>query len=416
MRSFWVLLAILAAALAWLLRVPVPDGLAEPWKYRMFVAYSSIPVLAGRLNAYFHPDSENAYIQAVRAVRNIPNFPLPSEVPGSNIRSKVTDFDGVRVRVYETIVKGKSSLPGLIFIHGGGFALGSADSYDKFARGLAERLDMFVVSIDYRLSPEHPFPAGLDDCLAATRYLLRHASEFGLDSKRIGISGDSAGGQLSAVVTQIIHDDDSLPDLKLQVLVYPATQTMDFQTPSYQKYDEAFGDQGILPAKRVAAFCSMYHQGRLDPAYIGQLVSNQHYRASSGENTTFLKYISHDIIPESKRKQVVNYVSPAQCSNDAGNATFWRFIERTYLDPRWAPLFREDLTGLPPAFIATCGFDSVRDDGIFYANRLEAAGVKTTWKDYESGFHAVMYVLYPFKFHVGEEMTVDFVSFVKHNI
>ncbi|XP_071505769.1 arylacetamide deacetylase-like [Diadema antillarum] len=415
MKSPWILLAISGAALAFLLRIPVPDGLAEPWKYRMLVAYMSVSTLAGKISTYVHPDNENAYIQTVRAVRDMQNYPMPFEVPGSNIRSKVTNFDGVRVRVYETIKRGKESLPGMIYIHGGGYALGSADGYDRFTRYLSERLDMFVMSIDYRLSPEHPFPAGLEDCLAATRYLLRHASEFGLDPARIGISGDSAGGHLSAVISQIIHDDDSTPDLKLQVLIYPATQSMDFQTPSYQRYAEDFGNQGILPATRVAAFYSMYHIGRADPLYIHQLISNQHLTASFKDSSRFMKYLNHDVIPEAIRAKTKSYVTPAQ-RMDAGNSTLWESLARLYLDPRWTPLFREDMTGLPSAFIATCGFDSIRDDGIFYAKRLEAAGVETKWKNYESGFHRVMHISHPFWFQVGEEITTDFVNFVKEKI
>ena len=91
-------------------------------------------------------------------------------------------------------------------------------------------------------------------------------------------------------------------------------------------------------------------------------------------------------------------------------------MKESLINPKIAPLFRENLSGPPHAFIQTYGFDSIRDDGIFYAKRLEKAGVKTTWKHYESGFHVVMFLNSLFWFDVGDHMTQDVANFIKRNI
>ncbi|XP_030837413.1 neutral cholesterol ester hydrolase 1 [Strongylocentrotus purpuratus] len=405
---------LFGAFLAFVLRTPVPEGLGEPWKYRLLIATMSLQALSARIRAYFQPDNPHAYIQALRSIRDLTNQPSPSEIKGSNIRSKVTTFDGVRVRLYEPIKKEDSLQPALIFIHGGGNALGSPDGYDRLTRLIAERLNVVVVSIDYRLSPEHLFPAGHLDCLRATSWFLRNADQdFSVDTSRVAISGDSAGGHLSATVSQAIHDDQTLPNLKLQILIYPVTQSLDLLTPSYQKYDQDFGDEGVLPRKRVAAFTSMHHLGRSDPLYMQQILSNEHIIEEFRLNSPYLRYVDHDVIPTELRKETRLYLPPRQ---GPGNESLWNQIKGTYLDPRWSPLLREDLSGLPQAFVTTCGFDSIRDDGIFYAKRLEAAGVKTKWKHYPSAFHGVMFLSNFFWFQVGEEMTKDMVEFIQNNI
>ncbi|XP_041482300.1 arylacetamide deacetylase-like [Lytechinus variegatus] len=404
---------LFGAFLAFLLHTPVPDGLTEPWKYRLLIATMTVQALLAKTIAYFQSDSPRAYIQASRYILALTNVPSPSEVKGSNIRSKVTTFDGVRVRLYELIKKKEFLQPALIYIHGGGYVFNSPDTYDRLTRDLSERLNMVVVSIDYRLAPEHPFPAGHLDCLHATSWFLRNAQDFGVDANRVAISGDSAGGIFSATVSQVIHDDPTLPNLKLQILVYPATQILDFLTPSYQKYDQDFGDGGVLPRKRVAAFLSMYDLGRLDQLYMQQVLSNEHITKEFRLNSPFMGYVDHSVIPSELREKTRIYIPPKQ---GPGNESLWRQVKGKYLDARFKPLIREDLSGLPQAFVATCGFDGVRDDGIFYAKRLEEAGVKTHWKHYPSAFHGVMFINNFIWFQVGEEMRKDIVEFVQKNV
>lgn len=121
------------------------------------------------------------------------------------------------VRIYRP--SASASLPVLVYFHGGGWVMGGLDSHDATCRQLAVDVGCVVVSADYRLAPEHPFPAAIDDAMTATSWVAEHASEIGGDRSRIAVAGDSAGGNLAAVVAQLTHED-ALP-LVFQLLVYP---------------------------------------------------------------------------------------------------------------------------------------------------------------------------------------------------
>ena len=112
--------------------------------------------------------------------------------------------------------------PALVFFHGGGWVIGDLDSHDVVCRQLAVEGALIVISVDYRLAPEHKFPAATDDAIAATKWIAAHARELGIDASRLAIGGDSAGGNLAAVVALAARDGDG-PAISGQVLIYPAT-------------------------------------------------------------------------------------------------------------------------------------------------------------------------------------------------
>lgn len=123
--------------------------------------------------------------------------------------------------------------PGIVYFHGGGWVTGSVATHDNLCRRLAHLTQCRVVSVDYRLAPEHPFPAAADDAVNAARFVLSHAAEFGMDPERIAIAGESAGGNLSAVVALETRNDPRRP--RLQVLIYPALD-MTCATDSYRTF------------------------------------------------------------------------------------------------------------------------------------------------------------------------------------
>jgi acetyl esterase len=138
----------------------------------------------------------------------------------------------IPVRIYTPTPD--SGLPGLVYFHGGGFVLGTLNSADRPCRDLAHLAGRVVVSVDYRLAPEHPFPAAVDDAFAATKYVIENASEFGIDASQVAVGGESAGGNLAAV-TAIRCRQRGAPALTFQLLIYPQVDFTD-DSPSMREF------------------------------------------------------------------------------------------------------------------------------------------------------------------------------------
>jgi acetyl esterase len=130
------------------------------------------------------------------------------------------------------------NLPLIVFYHGGGWVLGNIITHDAYCRRLATASGAIVASVDYRLAPEHKYPAAFDDSYAAVRYLVDNATEFGADPQRIAVAGDSAGGNLAAAVA-LAARDAGRPTIALQVLLYPVID-YNFHTPSYLECGEGY--------------------------------------------------------------------------------------------------------------------------------------------------------------------------------
>jgi len=160
----------------------------------------------------------------------------------------------IRARLYvparsETL---KKAPPVLVYFHGGGWVIGDLETHDTLCRQLAVAAGIAVVSVDYRLAPEHPFPAAVDDAITATYWVHNHAGSLGLDPSRLAVGGDSAGGNLAAVVTITARDRGDLA-LAFQLLIYPATE-MGRDTPSYKTNGEGY----LLTADTMAYFHDHY--------------------------------------------------------------------------------------------------------------------------------------------------------------
>lgn len=159
--------------------------------------------------------------------------PLDMEVRDTKLPRAGWD---IPVRIYRPGAAPKPS-PIVVYIHGGAFIKGSLDSGDPIAWGVAQQTGCLVVSIDYRLAPEHPFPTGVEDCYAAISYLAEHAGEVGGDPARIGLWGDSAGGNMVASCCLMARDRKK-PKIAAQVLIYPCL-TDELTLPAYERYRDA---------------------------------------------------------------------------------------------------------------------------------------------------------------------------------
>lgn len=162
----------------------------------------------------------------------------------------------IPIRVYWPSLDDR--LPALVFFHGGGFVLCDLDSHDRLCRSLANESGCVVVSVGYRLAPEHKFPAAPDDAYAATCYVAAHASEFGIDPGRIAVGGDSAGGNLATVVALMSRDRQG-PSLRFQLLIYPVTDFYD-ESPSMHDY----GKDHFLTRDAMNWFLKQYFSSAAD--------------------------------------------------------------------------------------------------------------------------------------------------------
>ena len=194
--------------------------------------------------------------------------------------------------------------PLLVFYHGGGFVVGDLDSHDDACRFLARHAGIRLLSVQYRLAPEHRFPAAFDDALAAFRYAVDNAEALGSAPDSIAVGGDSAGGNLAAVVSYHASRFEQVKPV-FQLLIYPAVDAT-----TRRRSRELFGNGFLLTDSDMDWFMD-------------------HYAPEVGERG----------------------------------------------DHRLSVLLAEDLSGLPPAYVVTAGFDPLRDEGQAYAQRLREAGV-----------------------------------------
>jgi acetyl esterase len=204
------------------------------------------------------------------------------------------------------LYRGMEAVPGrcLLYCHGGGWVVGDLDSHDGICRRLANLAACRVIAVDYRLAPDHRFPAAVDDTAAAMRWVVDHAGELGVDPAQIAVAGDSAGANLVAVLA-LMGRDGSAPAPCFQILFYPATD-LECAMPSFGRFTEGV----TLTAETMRWFRDQY---------LG-----------------------------------------------AADRRDWRA----------SPLYAS-LAGAAPAFVLTAGYDPLCDEGVAYAQRLDAAGVQT---------------------------------------
>ena len=243
--------------------------------------------------------ASSAAIARRGAVLVMPRGPEPAEQ-----RDLLVPVDGGQIVVRLYVPHGARPAPLHVFLHGGGWCVGTLDERDARCRAISAGARCVVASVDYRLAPENAYPTPPEDCYAALCWLVEHADELGVDPDRVGISGESAGANLAAVVC-LMARDRSGPRIRHQWLDVPAVD-LTMSQPSVHSVP----DGHLLDLDAILEFRE---------AYLGDL----------------------DRMTE----------------------------------PYASPLFATDLQGLPPAWIMSCEYDKLRDDGVAYAEALRAAGV-----------------------------------------
>lgn len=242
---------------------------------------------------------------------------------------------GKHARTPDAPAGGAAKRPLLVYFHGGGWVLGSHHTHDAVARALCAGGEVAVLNVHYRLAPEAPFPAAVDDALAAFRWAYEHADDLGIDAERIAVAGDSAGGNLAAVVAQeCARSGEATP--AAQLLFVPVTDLTMPRSDSYERFGEGY-------------FLTRANMDWYEANYLG------------------------------------------------GSTTLPANIEALRADRRVSPLRADDLgqigARMAPAYVAVAGFDPLRDEGIAYAHKLIDAGVPTTLRVHTDAVHPFINIL-----------------------
>ncbi|MBB3081855.1 alpha/beta hydrolase [Geodermatophilus sabuli] len=279
--------------------------------------------------------------QALLAAMEAQGAPDMSQLSVSQARDMANSFREMQGDLVQVASVGDRTVPGpdgslpvriytphgsprgaIVYFHGGGWVIGNIEVVDAPCRALADATGCVVVSAQYRLAPESAYPAAAEDCYAVTSWVAEHLGELGTEPAGIVVAGDSAGGNLAAVVALMARDRGG-PEIALQALIYPATDLQSMDTESYRDNGEGY----LLTAASMRWF-------------------RDHY------------------IPDESRRGEP-YASPARAG---------------------------DLSGLPPAFIATMEFDPLRDDGERYGELLQKAGGQATVKRYDGQIHGLFWL------------------------
>lgn len=194
--------------------------------------------------------------QARHQHRRLARARVEPEIELGLIETFAIDAPGRRIPVriyYPPGFEEAGPLPVLFYFHGGGHVIGDLDTHDQAIRALCKKANCLAVSVDYRKGPENPFPGAVEDCFFATRYFVDRAERYGIDPDRVAVGGDSAGGNLAAVVALMARDQGG-PKIIFQLLIYPV---VDYRGgfPSYKEYGKGFG---ILEEATVEYFRNAY--------------------------------------------------------------------------------------------------------------------------------------------------------------
>uniref|UniRef100_UPI00398E5247 arylacetamide deacetylase-like 4 n=1 Tax=Pristiophorus japonicus TaxID=55135 RepID=UPI00398E5247 len=379
----------------------LPPGIQGPGKLRIL---HGMLITIGTLGNIAQSLGFGTQVTFIRYMRTKFLFAKHKEEAG--LITQDMQFDGVPVRVYQPHSASVGKRRGVLFFHGGGWVFGCLDDYDQLCRHIAKETDSVVVSVQYRLAPEHRYPAQLEDCLSATLHFLKTADDHGVDKTRIVVGGDSAGGNLTAAVCLRItamEESSELPPLRAQVLIYPALQMVDFNLPSYQQNQSV----PVLSRTHMIFFYLQYLNGDIS---LGEDVLLG-YHLPAELKTKYSRWLKADLIPSEFK--VRGHKPNVVLTHDDDVYD----LVKPSLEPTFSPLLASDaaIGRLPPAYILTCEFDVLRDDGLLFKKRLEDNGVPVSWYHVPDGFHGIVsffdsgYLTFP----SGKQALDNTVTFLK---
>lgn len=311
--------------------IPDSDALGQLDSRVYDVQMQQAAAMASAERPSFDPSDTPTFVKTIRAMFGWKN----EDITVTQIDTVYKVINGasssIPIRIYSPSVEGR--LPVVVFFHGGGFIGGTVDVVENPCKALAEKAGAVVVSVDYRLAPEHAFPAGLNDCFAAVQWVYEHADEIGADPQQIAVAGDSAGGNLAAVCS-LMDRDQGTNMIKYQALIYPTVNMGAVETEDFK--------------------------WRLDEYDI------RNHRELIMAGVEGIGGMS-------------NLIVNLYLQNNAESS-----------DPYFAPLLAADLSGMPETLIVTAEYDYLRLECEAYARKLTRSGVATKLIQYNGMDHAFL--------------------------
>ncbi|XP_069135313.1 arylacetamide deacetylase-like [Argopecten irradians] len=325
---------------------------------------------------------------------------------------KISDrtMNGVHVRMYEPMTSlPVSERPALVYFHGGGWSLLSVDSYDPLMRKIAKASGVVVISVNYRLSPQYPYPVPLQDCHDVVEYVIENCASLNIHPNKIAIGGDSAGGNIAAAISYKLKHK-----IALQFLLVPVLQMANWNTKSYIE-NAPYLSKSINSPDSI---CFVLNYLNLDYKYTRDFLNNNHTSAAF-KASDYMDLIDQNRWLPQQFVRDKTLMSKLETRTDFGDEELFSIIESRITDPMVSPLLARDdmLKGLPLTYIATSGYDVIRDDGIMYSERLKHVGQKVIHQHYSEAFHnSLFFAGGPLKLEVGERIVQDIVDTLKDKL
>ncbi|XP_072471652.1 arylacetamide deacetylase-like 4 [Notamacropus eugenii] len=350
-------------------RTDVPAGIVYTGRFRALHCIFLLVTALGEILEKLGICSMPKFIRFLQDI--IPNKNDP------NVVVTKLYFGTIPVRLYQP--KAPSGRPrcGIIFFHGGGTVFGSLSLYNSLCCYLSRESDSVVLSVGYRMVPDHRYPIPFYDCVSATIYFLKTLETYGVDPSRIILCGDSIGASSATCICQKLVTQPDLPKIRAQILLYPYLQGFNFQLPSHQQNRHV-----PFLTWNTFIYC-VFQYLDIHPSWEATLLNGAHVPPDMREKSE--KRINAHNIPKRFKERGYQPMSPGP------------FNEIAYLETRqilWtmnSPLIADDdiIAQLPETLLVSCEFDILRDETLLYKKRLEDQGVPVSWHHIEDGFHGV---------------------------
>ncbi|XP_078492276.1 arylacetamide deacetylase-like [Ciona intestinalis] len=365
----------------YLIHRPIPHDVPHRFKYQMLINLVSMLELMATATQKLGYSRWWPYR---------PSPPFPSTLPdGMKVENEMLGGVETVIITPRIFQERKEPGPAIVFIHGGGWVLGSINTSIMLLIQAAEETGFVVMSPEYRLAPEHPFPAPYDDCMNSTISFMKSSKRFNVDPKKIILSGDSAGGNLAmAVYIGLIEMQASDPTVELpamQALLNPLLQPLNFMTPSYEQSREFMFMNNLAP-KFVLAYIGL--NDRLELADV--VARNGHVDKSDVELIEKWNLVSPNLIPDKYKRGGKVFELDDVVYDDTLDGDVRKLMKEMILNTKIAPLLasNEIISKIKKTLVLVCGYDPLRDDGILLVERIKSLGGSAELQHLPTSLHA----------------------------